>query len=232
MRVRTGENPSQITSDHPDGARPTPRADSSEPVGRASRPSPPDPAAPEAPGGPAAPAAPAGVPGLTALPDDHSDELEPSPREECGVFGVWAPGEEVSRLTYFGLYALQHRGQESAGIATSNGSQILVYKDLGLVSQVFDDQALSNLTGHIAVGHVRYATQGATTWENAQPMLGPAAGSTLALVHNGNPTNTRELMDAVQIRKDLRNIGDENKHTEKRSYTADCRINFLLNAQI
>ena len=138
------------------------------------------------------------VPGLTALPDDHSDELEPSPREECGVFGVWAPGEDVSRLSYFGLYALQHRGQESAGIATSNGSQILVYKDLGLVSQVFDDQALSNLTGHMAVGHVRYATQGATTWENAQPMLGPAAGSTLALVHNGNLTNTRELMDAVR----------------------------------
>ena len=89
---------------------------------------------------------------------------------------------------------LQHRGQESAGIATSNGSQILVYKDLGLVSQVFDDQALSNLAGHIAVGHVRYATQGATTWENAQPMLGPAAGSTLALAHNGNLTNTRELI--------------------------------------
>ena len=122
MRVRTGENPSQITFDHPDGARPTPRADSSEPLGRTSRPSPPDPAAP---GAPVAPAAPAGVPGLTVLPDDHSDELEPSPREECGVFGVWAPGEEVSRLTYFGLYALQHRGQESAGIATSNGSQIL-----------------------------------------------------------------------------------------------------------
>ena len=201
MRVRTGENPSQITFDHPDGARLTPRADSSEPLGRTSRPSQPDPAAPEATGAPAAPAVPevpTGVPGLTALPDDHSDELEPSPREECGVFGVWAPGEEVSRLTYFGLYALQHRGQESAGIATSNGSQILVYKDLGLVSQVFDDQALSNLTGHIAVGHVRYATQGATTWENAQPMLGPAAGSTLALAHNGNLTNTRELMDAVR----------------------------------
>ena len=125
------------------------------------------------------PEAPAGVPGLTALPDDHSDELEPSPREECGVLpAFWAPGEEVSRLTYFGLYALQHRGQESAGIATSNGSQILVYKDLGLVSQVFDDRSLSSLTGHLAVGHVRYATTGATTWENAQPMLGPVAGST------------------------------------------------------
>ena len=195
MRVRTGENPSQITFDHPDGARPTPRADSSEPLGRTSRPSPPDLAAPEAPG---APAAPAGVPGLTALPDDHSDELEPSPREECGVFGVWAPGEEVSRLTYFGLYALQHRGQEAAGIASTEGSHILVYKDLGLVSQVFDDRTLSSLTGHLAVGHVRYATTGATTWENAQPMLGPVAGSTLALTHNGNLTNTRELIAAVR----------------------------------
>ncbi|MBF0696604.1 amidophosphoribosyltransferase [Actinomyces bowdenii] len=132
---------------------------------------------------------------------DHSalvEELAEGPREECGVFGVWAPGEDVSRLSYFGLYALQHRGQESAGIATSNGRQILVYKDMGLVSQVFDDAALSNLTGHIAVGHVRYATTGATTWENAQPMLGPAAGGTLALTHNGNLTNTPELMAAVR----------------------------------
>ena len=172
----------QTTRDRPDDAGLAPRAGFPEPLGRL---------------GQAGLTAPVDAPALTALPDDHSDELEPSPREECGVFGVWAPGEEVSRLTYFGLYALQHRGQESAGIATSNGSQILVYKDLGLVSQVFDDQALSNLTGHMAVGHVRYATQGATTWENAQPMLGPAAGSTLALVHNGNLTNTRELMDAV-----------------------------------
>ncbi len=134
----------------------------------------------------------------TAPAIDLTDELEPAPREECGVFGVWAPGEEVSRLTYFGLYALQHRGQEAAGIATSDGSHILVYKDLGLVSQVFDDRALSSLTGHMAVGHVRYSTTGATTWENAQPMLGPVAGSTLALTHNGNLTNTRELMDAVR----------------------------------
>ncbi|WP_051281483.1 amidophosphoribosyltransferase [Actinomyces slackii] len=131
-------------------------------------------------------------------PADRLDELEPAPREECGVFGVWAPGEEVSRLTYFGLYALQHRGQEAAGIATSNGEQILVYKDLGLVSQVFDDGALSSLAGHMAVGHVRYATTGATTWENSQPMLGPASGSTLALAHNGNLTNTRELIEAVR----------------------------------
>ena len=133
----------------------------------------------------------------TAIGPPADPELEPPVGEECGVFGVWAPGEEVSRLTYFGLYALQHRGQEAAGIATTDGSNILVYKDLGLVSQVFDDPSLSNLTGHIAVGHVRYATTGATTWENSQPMLGPVAGSTLALAHNGNLTNTRELMAAV-----------------------------------
>lgn len=111
---------------------------------------------------------------------------------------MWAPGEDVARLSYFGLYALQHRGQESAGIATSDGAKILVYKDLGLVSQVFDDTSLSTLSGHMAVAHVRYATTGATTWENAQPMLGPVAGSTLALGHNGNLTNTRELMEAVR----------------------------------
>lgn len=133
-----------------------------------------------------------------AAPAGRLAELEPSPAEECGVFGVWAPGEEVSRLAYFGLYALQHRGQEAAGIASTEGSHILVYKDLGLVSQVFDDRTLSSLTGHLAVGHVRYATTGATTWENAQPMLGPVAGSTLALTHNGNLTNTRELMEAVR----------------------------------
>ena len=137
-------------------------------------------------------------------PVDRTAELEPDPAEECGVFGVWAPGEEVSRLTYFGLYALQHRGQEAAGIASTDGSNILVYKDLGLVSQVFDDRSLSSLTGHLAVGHVRYATTGATTWENAQPMLGPVAGSTLALTHNGNLTNTRELMAAVRAATGIR----------------------------
>lgn len=77
---------------------------------------------------------------------------EKGPQDACGVFGVWAPGEEVAKLAYFGLYALQHRGQESAGIATSNGEQILVYKDMGLVSQVFNETALNALTGHIAVG--------------------------------------------------------------------------------
>ena len=89
--------------------------------------------------------------------------------DACGVFGVWAPGEEVAKLTYYGLYALQHRGQESAGIATSDGKRINVYKDMGLVSQVFDETTLNTLTGHLAVGHCRYSTTGASHWANAQP---------------------------------------------------------------
>jgi len=125
---------------------------------------------------------------------------EKGPQDACGVFGVWAPGEEVAKLTYFGLYALQHRGQESAGIATSNGEQVLVYKDMGLVSQVFNEAALNALTGHIAIGHTRYSTTGATTWENAQPTLGPTAGGTVALGHNGNLTNTAELVELVAER--------------------------------
>ncbi|MGH3718346.1 MAG: amidophosphoribosyltransferase [Pseudonocardiaceae bacterium] len=117
------------------------------------------------------------------------------PREECGVFGVWAPGEEVAKLTYFGLFALQHRGQEAAGIAVSDGSRVLVFKDLGLVSQVFNEQVLSSLSGHIAIGHCRYSTTGSSTWENAQPTFGTTAtGSGLALGHNGNLVNTAELL--------------------------------------
>ncbi|MEO7196665.1 MAG: amidophosphoribosyltransferase [Pseudonocardiaceae bacterium] len=122
------------------------------------------------------------------------------PHEECGVFGVWAPGEEVAKLAYFGLFALQHRGQEAAGIAVSDGSRVLVFKDLGLVSQVFDEQVLSSLAGHIAVGHCRYSTTGSGIWENAQPTFGTTAtGSGLALGHNGNLVNTAELL--VQARK-------------------------------
>ncbi|MDO5672804.1 MAG: amidophosphoribosyltransferase [Actinomycetaceae bacterium] len=127
-------------------------------------------------------------------------EADGKPREECGVFGVWAPGEDVARMTYFGLYALQHRGQEAAGIAVTDGEKILVYKDMGLVSQVFDDKSLGVLSGHVAVGHVRYATQGASNWENAQPTLGPTAFGTLALAHNGNLVNTRELIAEIQSR--------------------------------
>ena len=120
------------------------------------------------------------------------------PREECGVFGVWAPGEEVAKLTFYGLFALQHRGQEAAGIAVGDGQQVLVYKDLGLVSQVFDEQVLNSLRGHVAVGHARYSTTGGGTWENAQPTFRTtAAGTGLALGHNGNLVNTADLLDRV-----------------------------------
>jgi amidophosphoribosyltransferase len=122
------------------------------------------------------------------------DQDENSPREECGVFGVWAPGEDVAKLTYYGLYALQHRGQEAAGIAVADGSQVIVFKDLGLVSQVFDEQTLAAMEGHVAIGHCRYSTTGSTTWENAQPVFrNTAAGTGVALGHNGNLVNTTEL---------------------------------------
>src|SRR5690242_12829416 len=125
------------------------------------------------------------------------DPHDKGPQDACGVFGVWAPGEDVAKLTYFGLYALQHRGQESAGIAVSNGRQILVYKDMGLVSQVFDDSTLESLKGHLAIGHSRYSTTGASTWQNAQPTFRPTEDGSMALSHNGNVINTHELRQRV-----------------------------------
>jgi amidophosphoribosyltransferase len=109
------------------------------------------------------------------------------------VFGVWAPGEDVAKLAYYGLYALQHRGQESAGIAVSDGSRIMVHKEMGLVAQVFDEPALTALRGHLAVGHCRYSTTGASVWANAQPTFRSTPTTSLALGHNGNLINTREL---------------------------------------
>jgi amidophosphoribosyltransferase len=130
---------------------------------------------------------------LTHALDPHDQ----GPQDACGVFGVWAPGEDVAKLTYYGLYALQHRGQESAGIAVSNGRQILVFKDMGLVSQVFDESTLASLQGHLAVGHARYSTTGASAWHNAQPTFRPTASGSIALAHNGNLTNTRDLARRV-----------------------------------
>ena len=120
------------------------------------------------------------------------------PQDACGVFGVWAPGEEVAKLSFYGLYALQHRGTESAGIATSDGERILVYKDMGLVSQVFTEGDLATLKGNLAIGHCRYSTTGSSTWVNAQPTLRPTKYGTLALAHNGNLTNTGDLAELVQ----------------------------------
>jgi amidophosphoribosyltransferase len=124
---------------------------------------------------------------MTAL-----DDLT-GPRDACGVFGVYAPGQPVSHETFLGLYALQHRGQESAGIAVSDGETITVVKDMGLVTQVFDERRLAPLDGHLAIGHVRYSTTGASTWRNAQPVYRSVAEAGFALGHNGNLTNTEAL---------------------------------------
>jgi len=128
------------------------------------------------------------------------DERE-GPRDECGVFGIFAPGHEVSRLAYFALYALQHRGQESAGIAAADvGGHIMTLRDLGLVNQVFDEQKLRALGGDMAVGHVRYSTTGSNGWDNAQPVH-RSDRRELALGHNGN------LINAVELHSELRERG-------------------------
>jgi amidophosphoribosyltransferase len=115
------------------------------------------------------------------------------PREACGVFGVYAPGRSVAHLTYDGLYALQHRGQESAGMAVADGTDIVVIKDMGLVANVFNEYKLASLQGHLAVGHTRYSTSGSSSWHNAQPVYRSLDATGFALGHNGNLTNTEAL---------------------------------------
>jgi amidophosphoribosyltransferase len=130
-----------------------------------------------------------------ALFDDRPDR----PEEACGVFAVYAPGEDVARLTYFGLHALQHRGQESAGIAVGDRDTVTVTKNLGLVSRVFKESDLDSLTGDVAIGHTRYSTTGSSTsWENAQPHLSAIGHQVVALAHNGNLVNTSELRDGLK----------------------------------
>jgi amidophosphoribosyltransferase len=124
-------------------------------------------------------------------------EQPDKPEEACGVFGVYAPGEDVAKLTYFGLYALQHRGQESAGIATFTGQDIHLYKEMGLVSQVFNEQVLGELQGEMAVGHNRYSTTGSSRVVNAQPTVVETRLGSLALAHNGNLVNTTELREEL-----------------------------------
>jgi amidophosphoribosyltransferase len=135
------------------------------------------------------------------VPDDDRSVLDhDSPREACGVFGVFAPNSQVAHLTYDGLYALQHRGQESAGMATTDGEGVMVVKDMGLVTNVFNEYKLAGLQGHLAIGHTRYSTTGTSTWHNAQPVYrvtskNPARARPVefALGHNGNLTNTEAL---------------------------------------
>jgi len=116
----------------------------------------------------------------------------------CGVFGIYAPGRDVARLTHFALHALQHRGQESAGIAVSEGGRLTVLRELGLVTQVFDERKLRGLRGEIAIGHTRYSTTGSSAWANAQPLIHHGRVRTVALGHNGNLVNASELRERLQ----------------------------------
>ena len=125
--------------------------------------------------------------------DEYLDKME----EACGVFAIFAPDRDVARLTYYGLYSLQHRGQESAGIAVSDGAGIKIHKEMGLVSEVFTEEILNSLTGHSAIGHVRYSTMGASLSVNAQPLVCRYFQGNLAVAHNGNLTNARELRDKL-----------------------------------
>ncbi|MDV2990268.1 MAG: amidophosphoribosyltransferase [Dehalogenimonas sp.] len=126
-----------------------------------------------------------------------------SPREECGVFGIYAPAEEVARISFFALFSLQHRGQESSGIATADGKTIFFHARMGLVSQVFTEKALNKLNGHIAIGHNRYSTAGSSCSQNAQPVLVGQGDNQMALAHNGNITN------AEPLRRELEELGYE-----------------------
>jgi amidophosphoribosyltransferase len=140
------------------------------------------------------------------------NELRDGPRDECGVFGIYAPGHDVARVAYFGIFALQHRGQESAGIATAPiGGEIMAIRDQGLVAQVFDEHKLRSLVGDVAIGHVRYSTTGASAWENTQPIVRDDR-RTLALAHNGN------LINAVELHAELRD------HDVPFSSTSDSEI--------
>src|SRR5579863_2664317 len=116
-------------------------------------------------------------------------------KEACGVFGVYAPGKAVAQLTFDGMFALQHRGQESAGMAVSDGETITVVRDMGLVTTVFDERTISCLPGALAIGHTRYSTTGASEWRNAQPVFRAVGRAGFALGHNGNLTNTATLAE-------------------------------------
>jgi len=140
--------------------------------------------------------------------------------ESCGVFGIYAPSEDVARLTFFALFALQHRGQESAGIATANGKRLQVYAQMGLVSQVFTEDSLSQLSGHIAIGHNRYSTRGSSRVINAQPLLLGEDPNTIAIAHNGN------IVNAEHIYQELSDLG----YTFRTSTDTEVIANLILSS--
>jgi amidophosphoribosyltransferase len=133
----------------------------------------------------------------TSLKYQESIDLPDRPREECGIFAVYGH-EDAAKLTYFGLYALQHRGQESAGIVVSNGNHVVEHKAMGLVPDIFDEQILDKLKGYVALGHVRYSTTGSSLLVNAQPFRIQYAGKTLAIAHNGNLVNSRQIRTELE----------------------------------
>lgn len=140
-------------------------------------------------------------------------------RDACGVVGIYAPGEDVARLTYYALYALQHRGQESAGIAISDGGTVVVYKELGLVAQVFDETVLTSLRGRLAIGHVRYSTTGGSSWANAQPTYKSGSMGQIAVAHNGN------LVNSVDLRRALAQAGgDPTPHRARVQSSSDTDL--------
>jgi amidophosphoribosyltransferase len=141
-------------------------------------------------------------------------------RESCGVFGVFCPGEDVARLTFFALFALQHRGQESAGIATADGKRIQLYADMGLVSQVFDEDSLSKLTGHVAIGHNRYSTTGSSRKSNVQPLIVGQDADCLALAHNGN------IVNSAHLSRQLTDLG----HTFRTSTDSEVIGNLIMSS--
>ncbi|MBV9467967.1 MAG: hypothetical protein JOZ57_01830, partial [Abitibacteriaceae bacterium] len=132
---------------------------------------------------------------------EFQENAEGRPHEECGVFGIYAPGVEVARRAFFGIFALQHRGQESAGIAVTDGTDIQLHRAMGLVTQVFDEDILANLPGHISVAHTRYSTTGSSKACNAQPILTQSSEGLMALAHNGN------LVNAVLLRAEMEEAG-------------------------
>ncbi|HLF24926.1 MAG TPA: class II glutamine amidotransferase, partial [Anaerolineae bacterium] len=124
--------------------------------------------------------------------------IEDKPQHECGIIGVFAPNEDIARMAFFGLFALQHRGQEAAGIAVSDGATMRVHKEVGLVSQVFNEHNLAPLRGHYAIGHTRYSTTGSSIARNAQPFVIETLYGSLAVAHNGNLVNAYELRQQLE----------------------------------